>query len=90
VIYLWKDWESEDVSQPLYGHDDQVNRLEFSPSGMDLYSGGQDGEVIWWDLSLETPDQQACQLAGRNPTEQELASFGMDQADIDQYTHICD
>jgi WD40 repeat protein len=89
LIYLWRKSTPKDTAQPLYGHAAQVSRLEFSPSGEDLYSGGQDGQVIWWDLSLDTPDLQACKLAGRNPTVEELASFGMDQAEIDQYTSIC-
>ena len=47
-IMLW-DHSSGEVSI-LEGHDKKVNEVAFGPSGLTALSGGDDTQVIYWDL----------------------------------------
>jgi WD40 repeat protein len=89
VIYYWQDWQEMPQGFPLYGHKGRINDLAFTSNASALLSASQDGKLISWDLSLVSPDALACKLAGRNPTEAELASFGMKPEDIPYYLNIC-
>jgi WD40 repeat protein len=43
---------------PLVGHDSWVRALAVHPSGSTLYSGGYDGRLIWWPVSVESPQPE--------------------------------
>jgi len=47
----------------------------FSPDGRILASGGGDGSLILWDVSLESWLTRACRIANRNLTPREWQRF---------------
>ena len=58
--------------RPLTGHNWEVNRLEFDPTGAYLASGGSDGQVLLWDVAGR---RVATYLAGHAPQVHALAFF---------------
>ena len=75
ALKLWdvETWRS--LGAPLTGHSGGVTRLEFSPDGAWLVSGGLGGEVILWDLRIETWQQRVCAIANRGFTVQESRAY---------------
>lgn len=75
ALNLWdvETWRS--LGAPLTGHRDHVIRLEFSPDGAWLVSGGLGGQVILWDLRIETWQQRVCAIANRGFTVQESRTY---------------
>ena len=39
----------------LSGHESWVRAMGFSPDGQSFYSGGYDGQLIWWPLAADKP-----------------------------------
>jgi WD40 repeat protein/energy-coupling factor transporter ATP-binding protein EcfA2 len=52
-----------------------VTSLAFNPDGSTLASGGSDGTVSFWDVSLASWRQMACEVAGRNLTQEEWERY---------------
>lgn len=52
-LYKLLDYEPKVVN--LFGHDDHISSIQFSPDGRHLVSGGYDNTIIIWDLILAKP-----------------------------------
>jgi WD40 repeat protein len=59
------------LGQPLSGHSGVVMDVSFNPNGRILASGSNDFTVILWDVGLEAWKTRACNIAGRNLTQEE-------------------
>ena len=59
------------LGQPLTGHSGVVLDVSFSPNGKILASGSSDFTVILWDVGSEAWKTRACNIAGRNLTQEE-------------------
>jgi WD40 repeat protein/energy-coupling factor transporter ATP-binding protein EcfA2 len=55
TLLVWDVQEGRIVGLPLIGHGNDVNDAAFSPDGKWLASGGDDGNVIFWDFSNRVP-----------------------------------
>jgi WD40 repeat protein/ABC-type oligopeptide transport system ATPase subunit len=53
------------------GHDDAVTSMVFSWDNKTLVSGGKDGKVKIWDVSLDKWQEISCRIANRNLTSGE-------------------
>jgi WD40 repeat protein len=100
TIILWnvKDWHKGVQPTPinpraLADHTESVRALAFSPDGKTLASGGDDDNIILWEINRENleplpeePDQEdfdswvkkACNIVGRNMTEAEIEQFKLE------------
>jgi len=77
TISLWDISDKaapERLAEPLSGHTNSVGRLIFPPMGDRLISSSTN-EIIFWNLDLDGLDDRACQVAGRNMTEEEWKNF---------------
>lgn len=89
-LVIWLERAANAPPVRLKGHRGRVNDLLFTAERSLLYSAADDGRLLAWDLAiLADPQLLACDLAGRNPTEAELAAFGFDRDMIAQYRTIC-
>jgi WD40 repeat protein len=70
-VILWDVESGRPVGQAI--HSPTVSTA-FSPDGQTLACGGSSG-IALWDLRLETWVDRACQIAGRNMTEDEWAVY---------------
>ncbi|MEQ8674240.1 MAG: protein kinase [Aggregatilineales bacterium] len=84
TIILWDTENSRVIGEPFEGHSDWVNTLAFSPDGNYMVSGGRDSQVIKWAINLEDWRTDACQIANRNLTAEEVRNYfaGERPADI--------
>jgi WD40 repeat protein len=76
TITLWDFQTGMPINPSLPGEDmNIVYDLEFSPDGRQLasYSGASD--LVLWDVSLDAWQAYACQIANRNLTETEWATY---------------
>jgi WD40 repeat protein len=84
-IELW-DLTTQDPgreSRTLIGHSSWIAKAVYSPDGTMLVSAGEDRSLRMWDLTNAPPTEDslprdpqalidlACQVAGRNPTDEE-------------------
>jgi hypothetical protein len=59
----------------LQGHEREVETLAFDGSGRWLATAGNDGIVRLWDLRIESALALACQIAGRNLSDEEWDQY---------------
>jgi hypothetical protein len=89
-LNLWFDRAAEGQPVMIKAHQGRINDLVFDPASAWLYTVSGDGSLLAWDLVvLSDPKLLACQLAGRNPTTNELKAFGFDDSMIATYGTIC-
>ncbi len=74
-VRLWDGASGQPIGQPLVGHDGVVWDLAFGPDGQTLVSGGDDGAIILWNVSLEWWQASACAIASRNLTRDEWQQY---------------
>jgi WD40 repeat protein len=61
-------------AEPFSSHTNSVERVIFSPTGERLISSSTT-EIIYWNLDIGGLNDRACQVAGRNMTEDEWSQF---------------
>jgi hypothetical protein len=49
--------------------------MAFTPDGRRLVTGHSNGEVVLWDVDLESWPGRACEIANRNLTRDERKTF---------------
>ncbi|MCB0191782.1 MAG: trypsin-like peptidase domain-containing protein [Anaerolineae bacterium] len=74
VIRFWDVRTHQPLGQ-LVGHSGQVKAIDFSPDGKSMASGSTNGEVMLWDVDLESWRNRACEIANRNLTVEEWNLF---------------
>ncbi len=77
-IILWNVQELRPIGPPLHGHNGGINALVFQPGNQTtlLASGSEDTTVLSWDLpSISEWDYQACRVANRALSKEELPSY---------------
>jgi WD40 repeat protein len=73
-VLMW-DVESGRAVGEMSGPTDGVNALDLRPDRAHLIAGGEDDTIWIWDMRIDTWLAGACDLAGRNLTDQEWARF---------------
>ncbi|MEM7346564.1 MAG: WD40 repeat domain-containing protein, partial [Chloroflexota bacterium] len=74
-VILWDLATRQPLTNQFQGHTDAIIDMAFLPDqeGMIVLSG--DTQAILWDLSLDSWQEQACQIVGRNLTEAEWEQY---------------
>jgi WD40 repeat protein len=60
---------------PLMGLSTRNDVVALSADGGRLASADRSGHVIVWDLSTEEPDEWACRVLNRNPSQEEMSQL---------------
>jgi WD40 repeat protein len=89
-IVLWDTESSRVIGQPLHGHTDWVNTIAFSPDGNYMVSGGRDAQVIKWAIRLDDWREDACRIANRNLSDEEVRNYFAGERPADICTAIGD
>jgi hypothetical protein len=73
TIVLWDPVSRLPLGRLPPEHQGRISGLAFTHDGAALISGSDNGKekVIWWDISGEKWRARACELAGRNLTDEE-------------------
>ncbi len=75
TIILWNVETHQQIGHAFIGHTDWVMDVEFSPDGKTLASGGRDGQLLRWTFDVNDWIRQACEIANRELTADERASY---------------
>jgi len=78
VIIVWHANTGEALWQPTLVNNfanSDVGSLAFSQDSRVMAVGGRDGTLAFWDVTLAAWQNRACEIAGRNLTEAEIAQF---------------
>jgi len=75
TIRLWDINSGQSFGMPLSGHQSAVVDLAFTPDNHTLISASSDGQIRLWNMDSSDWLKQACQIAGRNLTEEEWSTF---------------
>lgn len=78
AIQLWdisSPESSEALETLLQGTGARISGITFSSDGKVLASGDQDGRIILWDVDINSWEDRACRLAGRNLTRVEWVKY---------------
>jgi WD40 repeat protein len=77
-------WDLSDPRRPVLMYslgrlERSIGSIEIRPDGKSLISASTDGSLIIWDLDPMSWIQKACQIAGRNFTQEEWAQYFPDE-----------
>jgi WD40 repeat protein len=82
-IFLWDIKTHQVLTAPIVKHQGAISRIAFTPDGHWMASSADVGEVAVWELNTGTLFYRACQVAGRNLTQEEWSrSFGVEDFNI--------
>jgi WD40 repeat protein len=71
TVLLWDVETQQKMMPPLEGHTDAVLSAAFSADGQQLASSDDGGGIILWEMSIAGAVSRACEIVGRNFTEDE-------------------
>jgi WD40 repeat protein len=74
-ILLWDLQAGQSLGPPLDYPESLFGSLAYNPDGRILASGGDNGRIIFWDVSLESWKTRACRIANRNLSLTEWERF---------------
>lgn len=74
-IFLWDLTVERLAAGPFRGHRGTVRALAFDRSGRQLFSAGDDGRVIRWNVDFEAWDQRADRIANRKITCEDFRGY---------------
>jgi len=66
-------WQA--FSEPLGRHEEYITAIAFEPAGNLLATAGRDGNVLLWDVDMDSWVRRACETAGRNISAEEWARY---------------
>jgi WD40 repeat protein len=72
-IILWDVERRQEIA--TLSQESDVASVAFNADGSTLASGADDGTITFWDVRLESWSQAACQVAGRNLTQEEWERY---------------
>jgi WD40 repeat protein len=86
TLILWDATTFQPIGQALLGANGGVTSLSFAPDSKTLVSGSDTGSITLWDVDIQSWEQRACKLAGRDLNPDEWRQFfpGRAQHDICQ------
>jgi WD40 repeat protein len=73
-LLLW-DVSTANLLETFSGHTGEVEQLSFAEDGRRLASMGRDGDVFVWDMDVARWREEACEIANRDFTPQEWATY---------------
>src|SRR5262249_26873192 len=71
LFVLWDVASGELIAHPFKGPLGQFETVAFGPDGRTVVTGAFDGQVLQWDVSIDSWMAQACSKANRNFSEEE-------------------
>lgn len=71
LVVLWDIATSQQLGPAFRIDGSGVRTVTFSPNGQQLAAGNDNGRISVWDLSIESWQEHACKLVGRNLTQDE-------------------
>ena len=88
TLILWDAATFQPIGQALLGANGSVTSLSFTSDSKMLVSGSDAGSITLWDVDIQSWEQRACKLAGRDLTSDEWQQFfpGRAQHEICQVT----
>jgi WD40 repeat protein len=88
TLILWDTATFQPIGQALLGANGSVTSLSFTPDSKTLVSGSDAGSITFWDVDIQSWEQRACKLAGRDLSPDEWRQFfpGRAQHEICQIT----
>ena len=75
TVRLWDVTRRQPIGPPLIGHRYSVTHLVLTSDNTSVVSAGQLGEVIVYDIDLDSWRHRACERANRNLSEEEWALY---------------
>jgi WD40 repeat protein len=75
TVSLWDLGTRRQLGRPLAGHTDHAHGVAFADGGNTMITSSWDGSLIFWDLRPASWQAKACELAGRNLTQDEWRRF---------------
>jgi WD40 repeat protein len=85
-IQLWDIAAQRTIGPPLSGHTDEVQSIEFDPTGGTLMSAGYgESHVLLWDVSVQSWVHRVCRIAERQLSQAEWQQY---VGDI-RYQNVC-
>jgi len=75
TIRLWEVEDQQPIGESLQGYTFFTGNIAFSPDGKTLASAGYNGNIQLWDVNFQSWIERACDIAGRNLSQDEWERF---------------
>jgi WD40 repeat protein len=75
TIRLWDVNHHRQIGTPLTRYTGRINSIAYSQDGNWLGASGEGGVIIVWEAGLQSWNERACQIAGRNLTRAEWQQY---------------